>query len=868
MKKHFSRSSKYALGLFVFVLTLSLTLGMSYSQAIRPDRDNPNIRAAIQAQNRHTHKLKRIPGVVGTGTGIGPDGLPVIKVFTTRARIAEIPKNLDGFPVQEEVTGIIVAFDCPGGPECWWNRPVPIGVSTGHPAITAGTIGCRVKDADGNVYALSNNHVYANSNIATIGDDVIQPGTFDGGSLPDDYIGTLHDFVEIDFNGGNNTVDAAIAKSSLGDLGNATPADGYGTPSSTIVDAFPGQAVKKYGRTTGLQPGEVSAINVEVDVCYEGFIFCTKLATFVNQIIITPGAFSDPGDSGSLIVTNDAHSNPVGLLFAGSDTHTVANPIGVVLDAFADHGFVLSIDGSSSGNIPPHAEFTYTTDNLTLNFTDTSYDYDDGTVVSWDWDFGDNSTSTVQNPVHTYATAGTYAVSLTVTDDGEATDTTLQNVTVTPEGVATISYLNDPYPDISIPDCEFLSISTCIPGIITSFIYVPEPDSLAVWQIASGEDQGVEVNITHTYRGDLGIKLTSPEGTEAPLKVPDPTENGPYDEPETYKPTKFVNENSQGCWKLTVSDEMWEDFGTLNNWTLTIDGVPTAPVNQAPTVTITAPANGATFTEGDSVTFTGTADDSNDVDISAQIVWNSSIGGDFGTGASVTTTTLSDGTHIITARVEERVEDPADRTGCNSISVYLRRICNDNGTCEAGENCNNCPSDCESGEGACGNGICEPSIGEDCLSCSNDCAGKQGGKPSKRFCCGDGAGDNPVGCNDPRCTEGEFQCGDTVSYCCGDDVCEGAEDSNSCGVDCFCNNGTCDPGEKQCNETGGGYICAVDCEDPLPESDCRDGKDNDCDGLTDGADTDCPQGECLLRGEVCGGNSECCSERCHRGVCK
>ncbi len=133
MKRHFSRSSKYALGLFVFVLTLSLTLGTSYGQAIRPDRDNPHIRAAIEAQNRHTGKLKRIPGVVGTGTGIRSDGLPVIKVFTTRARIAEIPKNLDGFPVQEEVTGIIVAFDCPGGPECEWDRPVPIGVSTGRP---------------------------------------------------------------------------------------------------------------------------------------------------------------------------------------------------------------------------------------------------------------------------------------------------------------------------------------------------------------------------------------------------------------------------------------------------------------------------------------------------------------------------------------------------------------------------------------------------------------------------------------------------------------------------------------------------------------------------------------------------------------
>jgi hypothetical protein len=62
-----------------------------------------------------------------------------------------------------------------------FDRPVPIGVSTGHPDITAGTIGARVKDSDGNIYALTNNHVYADENRASIGDKVLQPGAFDGG---------------------------------------------------------------------------------------------------------------------------------------------------------------------------------------------------------------------------------------------------------------------------------------------------------------------------------------------------------------------------------------------------------------------------------------------------------------------------------------------------------------------------------------------------------------------------------------------------------------------------------------------------------------------------------------------------------------
>jgi PKD repeat protein len=653
MKRHFYRSSKYALGLFVFVLTLSLTLGMSYGQAIRPDRDNPHIRVAIEAQNRHTHKLKEFPGVVGTGTGIGPNGLPVIKVFTTRARIPEIPRILDGFPVEVKVTGMFFAL---ADPKARFDRPVPIGVSTGHPDITAGTIGCRVTDGT-DVYALSNNHVYANSNDATIGDEVIQPGTSDTGSLPGDYIGTLDAFVPIDFNEGENTVDAAIAKSSLGDLGNATPDGGYGTPSSTTKTAYIGQAVKKYGRTTSLTHGEVSAINVNVNVCYD--TSCTKLANFVNQIMIAPGAFSGGGDSGSLIVTDDGNNYPVGLLFAGSSTHTIANPIDMVLDAFN-----VSIDGSSSGNIPPEADFSHIlVSDLTVKFTDQSTD-PDGSVVGWDWNFGDGNTSTQQNPTHTYADYGTYAVSQTVTDDGGATDTTLQNVTVTPEGVTTISYLNDPNPDISIPDCVYPCESPTSHGIITSTIYVP--DSLAVWEIAS------EVNITHSYRGDLGIKLTSPIGTEATLKLPDRTDWAD-DIHQTYDPPEFIGENSAGTWTLEVSDNMWDDDGTLDSWTLIIDGIPAGPVNQAPTVTITAPADGSSFTQGDSITFTCTATDPEDEDNNSplSIQWTSSIDPGFDeTGASVTPDALSAGIHTIKAEAT----DSGGKSGSDSITVTVNQL--------------------------------------------------------------------------------------------------------------------------------------------------------------------------------------------------
>ncbi|NIO80981.1 MAG: PKD domain-containing protein, partial [Candidatus Aminicenantes bacterium] len=88
---------------------------------------------------------------------------------------------------------------------------------------------------------------------------------------------------------------------------------------------------------------------------------------------------------------------------------------------------------------PPTADFTYTTDGLTVNFTDTSTD-PDGTIVSWDWDFGDGNNSTEQNPTHTYAAGGTYTVTLTVTDNDALTDSTSKDVTVTEPGLEIYVY--------------------------------------------------------------------------------------------------------------------------------------------------------------------------------------------------------------------------------------------------------------------------------------------------------------------------------------------------------------------------------------------------------------------------------------------
>jgi len=220
------------------------------------------------------------------------------------------------------------------------QRPLAGGISIGHHAITAGTLGCFVQTQAG-VAILSNNHVLADENRAQRGDSIIQPGSLDGGSLPGDAVATLGEYVPLR-SGAVNRLDAALAPL-LDPVArqHAAMLDGT-TPQATPVspqDAL-GQEVIKLGRTTGHTRGFVSAFNVNrLGVAYD----TAESIIFDGQIEIEalhPGAdFSLGGDSGSLILTADER-RPVGLLFAGGDQGgvdggpvTYANPIEEVLDA-------------------------------------------------------------------------------------------------------------------------------------------------------------------------------------------------------------------------------------------------------------------------------------------------------------------------------------------------------------------------------------------------------------------------------------------------------------------------------------------------------------------------------------------------------
>lgn len=346
---------------FAVVVLFSLLTTFSAGSAESGDLTPSGFERAIAVQERHTPQLLSVPGVAGTGVGVNASGEPSIKVFMTSSDTEAIPLSLEGIPVEVKLTGEFRArHHRPGhggegggnggsDPTKRFSRPVPIGISSGNQlhgflvpgvvgACFGGTFGARVTDGT-NVYALSNNHVYAIENAAPIRSPIVQPALADNGcrTEPNDVIARLSNFVPI---GPVNEVDAAIAISSTALIGNSTPTGGYGTPKSAVTPASVGLAVQKYGRTTRLTKGRVTAINVTMVI-----IFTTGPKLFTGQIAIelppkTKGSFSDSGDSGSLVVS-DPGANPVGLLFAGSDDVTLANPIQKVLNAFG-----VTVDGA------------------------------------------------------------------------------------------------------------------------------------------------------------------------------------------------------------------------------------------------------------------------------------------------------------------------------------------------------------------------------------------------------------------------------------------------------------------------------------------------------------------------------------------
>jgi hypothetical protein len=212
-------------------------------------------------------------------------------------------------------------------------RNLHLGVSGGNVNdatrrfCCSGTLGALVSDGT-NKYILSNNHVLGRGDQAVAGEDISQPGLIDNNCA----IST----VVADYTGASplgSNVDAAVAQLRPGLMDGTGSIEDIGVPSSTIVNPSVGLGVAKSGRTTGFTTGTIASINTSVNVQYTRDCGGGKKFTvaYTNQVVINSSTFSAGGDSGSLIVTNNGSHNPVALLFAGSSSTTIGNPIGLVL---------------------------------------------------------------------------------------------------------------------------------------------------------------------------------------------------------------------------------------------------------------------------------------------------------------------------------------------------------------------------------------------------------------------------------------------------------------------------------------------------------------------------------------------------------
>jgi hypothetical protein len=211
----------------------------------------------------------------------------------------------------------------------------------------SGTLGALVTDG-ANSYILSNNHVLGLSGNASVGQDISQPGLIDNGCAVSTVVA---DFTAAPPLGSSN-VDAAIAQLRPGAMAQDGTIQDIGVPSSIVRAPSVGLGVAKSGRTTGFTTGTIGSINTSVSVQYQASCGQGKkfVVSYTNQVVINSSTFSAGGDSGSLIVTDDSNHQPVALLYAGSSTTTIANPISAVLNQLsASLGRTVSFVGTTQG---------------------------------------------------------------------------------------------------------------------------------------------------------------------------------------------------------------------------------------------------------------------------------------------------------------------------------------------------------------------------------------------------------------------------------------------------------------------------------------------------------------------------------------
>ena len=345
------------------VLSLTLTLSTAAAEAL--NKSHASVRAAIAVQNAVSAGLMAENGILGTAIGLNPGGQIALVIYVNenaataaqQAAALRATGQIRGIPLHVELTEPFRANRKPGGGggpsaptapsishKAIQTPPIELGTSGGWRLDSAngfccgGTLGALV-DVNGVQFILSNYHVLeadivsgGNNTLAMTGQAVIQPGLIDVNCNPanSQNVATLRRVQSLP----NHNVDVGIAQVIPGMVSGSILE--IGPLSSQTLEPAIGQPVKKSGRTTGLSRSSIAALHAQIVISYEnecaGGAAFTK--TFADQIIIgnRGSKFLAGGDSGSVMV-EDVPTNPraIGLLYAGSKTSAIANPIDEVL---------------------------------------------------------------------------------------------------------------------------------------------------------------------------------------------------------------------------------------------------------------------------------------------------------------------------------------------------------------------------------------------------------------------------------------------------------------------------------------------------------------------------------------------------------
>ncbi|SFD04566.1 endonuclease [Pseudoalteromonas denitrificans] len=279
----------------------------------------------------------------------------------------------------------------------------------------------------------------------------------------------------------------------------------------------------------------------------DGFALINSAGEAV-QFLSYEGAFSASGGTADGMQSIDIGVSETSSTVAGTSLQLIGNGANYAeftwqASAAESKGNINSNQRFPLPNVAPQAAFTYSCENLNCQFDASSSIDEDGEITQYMWDFGDQSQGENMRTEHVFANEGSFTVTLIVTDNSGAQTSITHtfDVIVVEQSYFennTVMAIEDKKRTVSKIDVEREAFTSTI---------------------------DVKVDITHSYRGDLKIKLKSPEGHVYKLKSKDRHDDG-QDVLETY--TLDVSGNASGTWKLVIKDKAKKDEGQLNFWSI------------------------------------------------------------------------------------------------------------------------------------------------------------------------------------------------------------------------------------------------------------------------------------------------------------